>query len=336
MLDIMRPSISHEAQYRELLKSRGLSTEAIEKAVIRCVEYIKFLESNNVSLEESSVEDVKKFVKNLMDSGQNTLDRIDAVCMYTNTLGYLDQYLYLAQMVGGSPLYQSYLERTREIAGKEATDKVFGSMTLPPVGSTAEEFPEYTREMMNRMTTELCKEDRVKILAGNHHNRPPQSFEEKRRLYEESKTLDEFLKRDHERAVELLEQHMKEGRLWYRKMVTQEFLDYIKTDQERLSARRIGDKLYIKQIPYEFEEYQSETDPEKKRYHFCHCHLARRSILEGNPVPSEFCHCSGGYLKQPYDYIFGEELEVEVLQSAMAGDMECRFAVKLPENWREK
>jgi hypothetical protein len=332
----MRPSIPKEDKYRELLKGRGLSKEIIEKAIELCVEYIEFLESNSVSLEESSVDDVKKYVKNLMDSGRNTLDRIDAVCMYTNILGYLDQYLYLAQMVGGAPLYQSYLNRTKEIAGEEAAERVFGSIQLPPVGSTAEEFPEYTHAMMKQMTKELSKEDRIKILAGNHHNRSPQSFEAKRRLYKESKTLDEFLKRDHERVVELLEQHMREGRLWYRKMVTQEFLDFIKSDQERLSARRIGDKLYIKQIPYEFEEYQTETNPKKKRYHFCHCHLARKSILEDTPVPSEFCHCSGGYLKQPYDYIFGHELEVEVLQSAMAGDTECRFAVKLPEKWREK
>ena len=200
----MRPNIPHEDKYRELLKHRGLSEQVIEKAIQLCNEYLEFLELNNVTLEDSRLDDIKKYVKSLMDSGHNTLDRIDAVCMYTNTLGYLDQYLYLAQMVGGSPLYQSYLARTREIAGKEAADKVFGSMTLPPVGSTAEEFPEYTREMMNRITTELCKEDRVKILAGNHHNRPPKSFEEKRRLYEESKTLDEFLKRDQEEALSFL------------------------------------------------------------------------------------------------------------------------------------
>lgn len=332
----MRPSIPHETQYRELLASRGLSAEVIEKAIDRCNEYLEFLESNNVKLEESSVDDVKKYVKQLMDSGNNTLDRIDAICMFTNILGYLDQYLYLAQMVGGSPLYQSYLNRTIETAGEEAAERVFGSIQLPPVGSTAEEFPTYTHAMMKQMTKELSKEDRIKILAGNHHNRSPQSFEVKKKLYDESKDLDEFLRRDHERVIKLLEQHMREGRLWYRKMVTQEFLDYIKSDQERLSAQRIGDKLYIKQIPYEFEEYQTETNPQKKRYHFCHCHLARKSIPEDNPVPSEFCHCSGGYLKQPYDHIFGQELEVEVLQSAMAGDDECRFAVKLPENWREK
>ncbi len=332
----MGKSIPQEAKYRDLLLSRGLSEKVIENAINKCIEYLDFLESEEVSLETSSVDDVNKYVKTLMDSGTNTLDRSDAVCMYTNTLGYLDQYLYLAQMVGGSPLYQSYLKRTNEIAGEKTAEKVFGTMTLPPVGSTVEEFPEYTREMMKRMTIELSKADRIKILAGNHHNRSPQSFEAKRKLYTASKDLDEFLKRDHQRVVQLLEQHMKEGRLWYRKIVTQEFITYIKSDQERLSARRIGDKLYIKQIPYDFEEYIAETDPVKRRYHFCHCHLARKSILEGDPVPSEFCHCSGGYLKQPYDHIFGEELEVEVLQSAMAGDDECRFAVKLPVDWDKR
>lgn len=332
----METIIPQEAKYRELLTNRGLSKEVIENAINRCIEYMDFLESEGVSLETSSVDDVKMYVKSLMDTGRNTIDRIDAVCMLTNVLGYLDQYLYLAQMVGGSPLYQSYLKRTKEIAGEEAAHRVFDSMDLPPVGSAAEEFPEYTREMMKRMTTELPRDQRIKILSGNHHNRSPQSFDVKKKLYNKSSDLDDFLKRDHQRVIELLEQHMREGKLWYRKMVNQEFLDYIKSDQERLSARREDDKLYIKQIPYEFDEYLAETDPVKRRYHFCHCHLARKSILEDNPVPSEFCHCSGGYLKQPYDHIFGEELEVKVLQSAMAGDDECRFAVKLPENWREK
>lgn len=331
----MSAGIPCEQEFKDLLSSRGVSEEAISDALSHASEYLAFLESNGVSIDGSSVDDVKNYVKGLMRSGRNTLERIKAVCMYINTLGYLDQYLYLAEMVGGAPLYQSYRERTREIAGEEAASKVFDSMNLPPIGTSAEGFPEYTRTMMKRMSAELDEEQRIKILAGNHHKRSPQSFDVNKRLYEDSENLDDFLRRDHEHVVELLEEHMRDGRLWYRKKVSQEFIDYIKADQERLSARREGDTLYIKQIPYEFEEYLSETDPVKRRYHFCHCHLARRSIIEGEPVPSEFCHCSGGYLKQPYDHVFGEELEVKVLKSAMGGDDECRFAVKLPSDWEK-
>ncbi|MBN2336651.1 hypothetical protein JXL21_13925 [Candidatus Bathyarchaeota archaeon] len=331
----MRSGIPYEKEFRELLGSRGLSPDKIEEAVTNASDYVTYLQGGGVLHRDSSVDDAKRYVKSLMENGRNTIERVDAICMYANAVGKLNQYLYLAELVGGAPLYQSYLERTFEIAGEEAGERVFGSMKLPPIGSSAEEFPEFTREMLKRMNDELNPEQIVKILSGNHHKIPPQAFEAKKKLYEASSSLDEFLRKDHERVVNLLETHMKEGRLWYRKNVSPEFLDFIGSDQERLSARREGDTLFIKQIPYEFEEYLEENEPKKRRYHFCHCHLARRSILEGEPVPSEFCHCSGGYLKQPYDHIFGEELEVQVLQSVLAGDDECRFAVKLPQNWRQ-
>lgn len=329
-------TIPYEKEFRCLLQGRGLAKEGIEKSVKNASEYTAFLESRRVSVDESSVDDVKKYIKKLMENGRNTLDRVDSVCMYANAAGKIDQYLYLAELVGGAPLYASYLERTKEIAGNESAERVFAKFELPPIGRTAEDFPYYTREMLRRMKEALTEEQRIKILAGNHHNRSPRAFDEKKKLYEESRDLDDFLRRDHEHTVQLLEEHMRDGRLWYRKKVDQAFLDYIRSDQERLSARRKGDILYVKQIPYEFEEYIAETDPRRRRFSFCHCHLARRSILEGDPIPGEFCHCSGGYLKQPYDHIFGEELEVRVLNSALLGDDECRFAIKLPENWKTR
>jgi hypothetical protein len=68
-----------------------------------------------------------------------------------------------------------------------------------------------------------------------------------------------------------------------------------------------------------------------KRYHTCHCPLARTSIITGGPeVPSEWCYCSGGYGKLPFEVVFGEELEVEILESVLAGDPRCRFAIKMP------
>jgi hypothetical protein len=326
----MRSKIPYEKEYLELLRGRGASDDIIEKSITHASEYVAFLEAERVPIRESRAAHAKKYVKGLMESGENTFERMESICTYMNAVGNLDQYVYLVEVVGGAPLYQSYLARTGEIAGEEAARNVFGSMTLPPIGSSAEDFPGYTREMMKRMREELSGEQRIKILSGNHHKRNHRAFEAQKRLYEDSSDLDEFLRRDHERVVRLLEEHMRDGRLWYRKKVSPEFLEFIRSDQERLSARRQGDTLLIKQIPYEFEEYLNEADPTRRRYHFCHCHLARRSILEGDPVPGEFCHCSGGYLKQPYDHIFGEELEVG---SALAGDDECRFTVKLPQNW---
>jgi len=329
-------TIPYEKEYRDLLQKRGLAKNDIENKVKNASEYAAYLETRRASVDESSLSDVKEYIRMLREEGRNTLDEVDSVCMYVNAAGKIDQYLYLAELVGGAPLYASYFERTKEIAGEKAAEAVFSGFEFPPIGSTSEDFPNYTREMLRKMKETLSEEQRIRILAGNHHKRSPRAFDEKKKLYEESRDLDDFLRRDHEHTVQLLEEHMRDGRLWYRKRVDQTFLDYISSDQERLSARREGDILYVKQIPYEFEEYIEETDLRMRRFYFCHCHLARRSILEGEPISGEFCHCSGGYLKQPYDHIFGEELEGRVLNSALRGDDECRFAIKLPENWKTK
>jgi len=69
-----------------------------------------------------------------------------------------------------------------------------------------------------------------------------------------------------------------------------------------------------------------------KRYHACHCPLARASILEGDPdISPTWCYCSGGFEKFQFDVIFDEDVGVEVLESALAGDQRCRFAVRIPE-----
>jgi hypothetical protein len=45
-----------------------------------------------------------------------------------------------------------------------------------------------------------------------------------------------------------------------------------------------------------------------------------------------FCNCSGGFSKKPWEIIFRQTLQVEVLESALLGDLRCRFAIHLPEN----
>jgi len=43
-----------------------------------------------------------------------------------------------------------------------------------------------------------------------------------------------------------------------------------------------------------------------------------------------FCYCSAGYEKIGFDVIFEESVEVELLESALKGDSQCRFAIRIP------
>ena len=69
-----------------------------------------------------------------------------------------------------------------------------------------------------------------------------------------------------------------------------------------------------------------------KRFYMCHCPLARAAVLEDPPkIPMDWCYCSAGYGKLRYDVAFGEETDVEVLESVFNGSDKCRFRIRIPE-----
>lgn len=134
----------------------------------------------------------------------------------------------------------------------------------------------------------------------------------------------------HAEAVAELENYLREGRIWYEQEMTPEVVEYVRANQEILSAVRDGDRLYLTKIPYAGKEFLQAQDPVMKRYYACHCPLAREAILmQDVDVPPDWCYCSGGFQKVMFDVVFETDTEVELLESALAGDMRCRFAVKI-------
>jgi hypothetical protein len=179
-----------------------------------------------------------------------------------------------------------------------------------------------------KLGSEACH----KVLAGNHHEIPLESFDKHKQWFKEAGNIDAFLERVHSEAVAELEHYMNEGKVWYEQEITPEIVRFVKDNQEVLSAVRDGEYLYITKFPYAPRDWLGETDPVMKRYYGCHCPLARAAIIEGKPdIPLDWCYCSGGYTKLKFDVVFEEPTEVEVLESVLAGDDRCRFRVRMPQ-----
>jgi hypothetical protein len=53
--------------------------------------------------------------------------------------------------------------------------------------------------------------------------------------------------------------------------------------------------------------------------------------MKDEHVSSLWCYCSGGFTKLFFDVLFEQDLEVELLESVLAGDASCKFAIRLPE-----
>lgn len=78
------------------------------------------------------------------------------------------------------------------------------------------------------------------------------------------------------------------------------------------------------------KEYMEETDPVRKRQAYCHCPRVRDALQLGQSIPETYCFCGAGYYRSIWEEIVQGEVEVEVLESVLAGGEVCRIAVRIP------
>lgn len=319
-----------EKEFRAYLEGRKQPEASIVAAVAYVREFETYLGGLGRELDEATVEVVKAYVLELIAEGANTMERFLALARYAYATGLNEVYIYFTRILEGLDVLESISERLETLAGKDARKKVFADIELPPLGAPPEAYPPVTAELMRRLRqlgAGTCRQ----VLAGNHHRIPVEGFARHKAWLEEAGSLDAFLKRVHDEAVAELELHLNEGKVWYEQVITPEIVEFVRADQEVLSAVREGEYLYKTKFPYAPGEWLNEEDPVRRRYFACHCPLAREAIIRGEPdIPLDWCYCSGGYGKLMFDVVFGQPTEVEVLESVLAGDDRCRFRIRIP------
>ena len=321
-----------ESEFRKRMKQRGLSEKNANFAVSAVREFEDYLQKRKSSFESAGLDELKSYVSLLIKEEKNSLDRMVALARYCGFVKKNDLFVYLVSLFGAREVLPSIGERLEEIAGKEARDKAFHGIELPPLGSPQDDYPKLTKKVIDAMEAELPSETCREVLTYNYHKVPVEAFKEKKERFEKARSIDEFLKDEHRRFVEELSGYMKRGQIWYEQEITPEVLELVKGNPEIQVGVRQGNKIYVGKIPFSPKQFLVEKDPVMKRYYACHCQLVRTAIRDGRPkISPVFCYCSGGYEKLPYDVIFGEPVEIELLESVLKGDMRCRFAITIPK-----
>ncbi|MFX1559026.1 MAG: hypothetical protein ACFFBL_00385, partial [Promethearchaeota archaeon] len=189
-----------------------------------------------------------------------------------------------------------------------------------------------TQEVLERMEKVLDPSECKRILADVAHGLPRDFRKGEREKFLKAGTVDEYLKQKRESAIAELEKHRDEGSLFYNQYITDEVVEFVKSRPDVLSGERRGNTIYHTKIPYMVQEYLEATDDRMKRYYACHCAWARESILDVVvDVSADFCHCSGGFTKMPWEAALDQPLEYEMVKSVLKGDDECSFVIHLPE-----
>jgi len=188
---------------------------------------------------------------------------------------------------------------------------------------------------MERLEGELGEKICREILLSGPHAAPREEFLSEREKFQGSKGIDDFLDKRHAEYVEELEKHMKEKTLYFTQEIDENVLEYVRKTPTCQNGVREGDVIYVTKIPYMAQKYLQETNPKMKRYYYCHCPWVREGILSGVEVSPNFCYCSAGFEKRPWDVIFDQPVEADVVQSVLGGDLICKFAIHIPKRFLE-
>lgn len=320
----------NEAVLKEYYAERGFSYAQADSAVASVLNLERWLIARGSSLENADADCIRLSIRGLIDAAKNDPETLLAQARYFFLTGRNEIYLYYASLLGGVGVIESIRERLGALTDCETAERLLGSLSFLPLGSEPADFPAFTRSLMERLESALPEQTVQCVLAGNHHGIPASAFTEEARFYRQASSLEEYLSARHKRQVLNLQRHCDTNTVWFEQIITQQVVDFVAAHPEIQSAVLKDDTLYTTKIPYDPERYLAEPDPVLKRYYACHCPFVREAILRGETnLSPNWCYCSGGFVKNPFEVILGRELRVTLLESVLKGDSVCRFAIHL-------
>jgi len=316
--------------YKELLKTRKVSADKIESSIAIAERFEGYLAALGGKPDAAST---WEFCKILIQENQNTYDNLLALARYGRFIEDKTIYIAILELLDGAEVQANLHQKVGDLFGVSLRDEVFGGIGVSPLGLPTPEKPYDLFPVLDRLIGAVGYEKVERLLSACLRDLPEEYFSEDREKYQRASDIDTYLVNKHQELVDELKRCQQQGELFFAQEITDEVVRYVQQHPETESGVREGKIMYITKIPYNAKEYLAETDPTMKRFYACHCPWARHAIKNGSlRLDPVFCNCSGGFSKKPWEIIFGQTLQVKVLESALKGDFRCRFAVYLPDD----
>ena len=315
--------------FRKMLQSLGLNREQLEASLAVARRFKAYLKEPG---RMPSAETAWAFSRLLIEEGDNTRANYMALIRYCRFIKNDEMFVALLELVDGGEVGDNLHRMVGERFGAEIRDEVFAGVGVAPYGTPSPEKPAYVQPVIQRLQRRVGADVCSEFLSACLRDLPDEYFLPEREKFQQAADIDSYLRHRKEEFVAELEACLGEHRLFYAQEITQDVLDFVRGDPEIGAGRREGKVVYETKIPYMTRKYLAEADPTLKRYYACHCPWARDAIKKGDMQLAEtFCQCSGGFHKRPLEVALERPLKVKVLESALKGDMRCRFAIYLPE-----
>ncbi len=318
-------------------------TYLLEQKVDReqSTQFISHLEAMRAFQGTKSIEHLPKgailqFTEHLVQTDTDAvLDTLRAFLHYGN---FIENYDYVAEVLDISEAYNA-MDTLYVRVGEECGDKirkaVFADIDIPPLGVDPETKSDVTKVVMQRLEAQIGEAKTVELLSPCLHGRPdePKAREEFIRLND----IDAFLELKHQEVVDRFRQHRKNGTLEWAQYVDDDVVTYVENTLTISPGIREGDKIIQTKVPFQIKVMLEAKDPRMKRYYACYCPWVRGAIKDGtdDEISANFCHCSAGFTKKYWDYVFDQPVTVQPIETALTGAFHCKFAVQIPKEYQK-
>lgn len=315
--------------FRERYRRFDEKDEAIQLSINTILSFEEYFKKD---IEDTTIDDLKTYMTHLIDTKANRYNNVIHIARYYYYVDMKEHYIHMTKYFNTLGVLEHIVDRISLFETVDVKEQILNDLELPPFGTEASELPHYTKRFMDIMNKHLPPDRCNKVLAGNNHQIPASSFDEEKRHYEEADSLASYLSDRHQRKVEELTTYYQNNQIWFEQIITPDVIEFVKQNQEILSGVVKDDKLYITKIPYDITNYLNADNDDLKRHYACHCSFVREQLKDGNnDVPKEWCYCSAGFAKHPFETILGHELDVALLNTPLDGDPICRFEIDLSD-----
>ncbi len=294
--------------------------------------FIQYLEDNNETIYFFSYGKLIDYADKLASKDKEAAKYlIFGLLRYFPYIGRHNHVEELIDIAESFSALNTLYDRIAEWHGEKIRDEIFKDLEIPPLGADPEKKPQITKIVTKRLEEILGEEKTKEIFRPCLHDGPPIGTDKEKFI--ELKDLDEFLKNKYKNFVKEVEKHRNDGTAMFAQLVDDEVFDYVKSIHTMGAGLRSDNKIIVTKIPYQIKKFLNADTENMKRYYLCYCPWVRGAIKDGTEkeISLNFCYCSGGYFKLYWDKLFGQSIKVEPLETALWGDMVCKFAIELPK-----
>ncbi|MBE0634801.1 hypothetical protein IH601_02220, partial [Candidatus Bipolaricaulota bacterium] len=236
------------------------------------------------------------------------------------------------ELLDGFEILGNLHKKIAEELGEDAQAAIFAGVELLTIGTPPIEWTRVNAVVFPRLQQAANPEAVKRILRSGLRNLPDEHYLPIKERFEGFADVDTFLEDRGRRHLDNLIKQRDDGTPYFNQFIDDTVIEFVRSTPEIGQGVRQGNTIIEIKIPHQSIEYLAATDKAAKQYHVCHCPVVKESLRRDDLVISPaFCDFCPSFNAKPWEVIFGQKLEYDVLESALRGGLWCKFAIHLPE-----